>query len=302
LAEPAAISADERYPKRRVRVLGREMAYVEVGSGDPIVLQHGNPTSSYLWRNVIPHLAGRGRCIAPDLIGMGDSDKLEPSGPDRYSFAEHARYFEALLAELDVRERVTLVIHDWGSALGFDWAFRHPEAVRGIAYMEAIVRPLAWSEWPEAARRVFEGFRSPAGEAMVLEQNVFIERVLPGSVLRKLGEAEMAVYRRPFARAGEDRRPTLSWPRQIPLDGEPADVVAVVQRYADWLARSDVPKLFVDADPGAILIGAQREFCRSWPNQTEVRVRGNHFLQEDSPDAIGSAIAQWLRGLSPARA
>jgi haloalkane dehalogenase len=302
LAEPAAISADERYPKRRVRVLGREMAYVEVGSGDPIVLQHGNPTSSYLWRNVIPHLAGLGRCIAPDLIGMGDSDKLEPSGPDRYSFAEHARYFEALLAELDVRERVTLVIHDWGSALGFDWAFRHPEAVRGIAYMEAIVRPLAWSEWPEAARRVFEGFRSPAGEAMVLEQNVFIERVLPGSVLRKLGEAEMAVYRRPFARAGEDRRPTLSWPRQIPLDGEPADVVAVVQRYADWLARSDVPKLFVDADPGAILIGAQREFCRSWPNQTEVRVRGNHFLQEDSPDAIGSAIAQWLRGLSPARA
>ena len=293
----AGISPAERYPKRRAKVLGLEMAYVEVGSGDPIVLQHGNPTSSYLWRNVIPHLAGLGRCIAPDLIGMGDSAKLPESGPDRYTFAEHARYFEALLEELGVRENVTLVIHDWGSAIGFDWARGHPGAVRGIAYMEAIVRPLAWSEWPEAARKVFSGFRSPAGEAMVLEQNVFIERVLPGSVLRKLGDAEMEVYRRPFRDAGEDRRPTLTWPRQIPLDGEPAEVVEVVQRYADWLSQSEVPKLFVDADPGAILIGAQREFCRSWPNQTEVRVRGNHFLQEDSPDEIGRAIASWLRSI-----
>jgi len=294
----SGISPDERYPKRRAKVLGLEMAYVEVGTGDPIVLQHGNPTSSYLWRNVIPHLAGLGRCIAPDLIGMGDSAKLPESGPDRYTFAEHARYFEALLEELGVRENVTLVIHDWGSAIGFDWARGHPGAVRGIAYMEAIVRPLSWSEWPEAARRVFQGFRSPLGEAMVLEQNVFVERVLPGSVLRKLGDAEMEVYRRPFRDAGEDRRPTLTWPRQIPLDGEPAEVVEVVQRYADWLSRSEVPKLFVDADPGAILIGAQREFCRSWPNQTEVRVRGNHFLQEDSPDEIGRAIASWLRSIA----
>ena len=296
--DSAAISAAERYPKRRAKVLGLEMAYVEVGRGDPIVLQHGNPTSSYLWRNVIPHLEGLGRCIAPDLIGMGDSAKLPESGPDRYTFAEHARYFEALLEQLGVRENVTLVIHDWGSALGFDWACRHAGAVRGIAYMEAIVRPLAWSEWPEAARRVFQGFRSPAGEEMVLEQNVFIERVLPSSVLRKLGDAEMEVYRRPFRSAGEDRRPTLTWPRQIPLDGEPAEVVEVVARYADWLSRSEVPKLFVDADPGAILCGAQREFCRSWPNQTEVRVRGNHFLQEDSPDEIGRAIAEWLRGIA----
>jgi haloalkane dehalogenase len=295
----SGISPDERYPKRRAKVLGLEMAYVEVGTGDPIVLQHGNPTSSYLWRNVIPHLAGLGRCIAPDLIGMGDSAKLPESGPGRYTFAEHARYFETLLEQLGVRENVTLVIHDWGSAIGFDWARRHPGAVRGIAYMEAIVRPLSWSEWPEAARRVFQGFRSPAGEAMVLEQNVFVERVLPGSVLRKLGDAEMDVYRRPFRDAGEDRRPTLSWPRQIPLDGEPAEVVEVVQRYADWLSRSEVPKLFVDADPGAILIGAQREFCRSWPNQSEVRVRGNHFLQEDSPAEIGRAIADWIGGLRP---
>ncbi len=296
MADPAtAIPSDERYPKRRASVLGLEMAYVEVGSGDPIVFQHGNPTSSYLWRNVIPHLAGLGRCIAPDLIGMGDSAKLPGSGPDRYTFVEHRRYFDALLEQLGVRENVTLVIHDWGSALGFDWARRHPDALRGIAYMEAIVCPLRWGEWPEAARKVFEGFRSPAGEAMVLEHNLFIERVLPSSVLRVLGDAEMEVYRRPFRTPGEDRRPTLSWPRQIPLDGEPADVVAIVQSYADWLARCDVPKLFIDADPGAILIGAQREFCRSFPNQTEVRVRGSHFIQEDSPDEIGRAIAEWLQ-------
>ncbi|TMA32576.1 MAG: haloalkane dehalogenase [Deltaproteobacteria bacterium] len=294
----SAISAAERYPKRRASVLGLEMAYVEVGSGDPIVLQHGNPTSSYLWRNVIPHLAELGRCIAPDLIGMGDSAKLPGSGPDRYTFAEHRRYFDALLDQLGVRENATLVLHDWGSALGFDWARRHPHAVRGIAYMEAIVRPLTWDEWPEAARKVFQGFRSPAGEAMVLEQNVFIERVLPGSVLRVLGEAEMEVYRRPFRAPGEDRRPTLSWPRQIPLDGEPAEVAAIVSDYAEWLSRCDVPKLFIDADPGAILVGAQREFCRRWPNQSEVRVRGSHFIQEDSPAEIGCAIAEWLRGFS----
>jgi haloalkane dehalogenase len=291
------IPPEERYEKKRISVLGSEMAYVEVGSGDPIVFQHGNPTSSYLWRNVIPHVEGLGRCIAPDLIGMGDSAKLEPSGPDRYTFAEHSRYFDALLEALDVRENVTLVIHDWGSALGFDWARRHPDAVRGIAYMEAIVRPVSWSDWPEAATQVFQGFRSPAGEQMVLENNVFVERVLPGSVLRGLGDAEMEVYRRPFLEKGESRRPTLTWPRQIPIDGEPADVVEIVRRYADWLAQSAVPKLFIDADPGAILIGAQREFCRSWPNQTEVQVAGSHFIQEDSPDAIGRAVADWLKGL-----
>jgi haloalkane dehalogenase len=291
------ISPDERYPKQRAEVLGVEMAYVDVGSGDPIVLQHGNPTSSYLWRNVIPHLEGLGRCIAPDLVGMGDSAKLPGSGPDRYTFAEHRRYWEALLEQLGVRENVTLVIHDWGSALGFDWARRHPDALRGIAYMEAIVRPLTWDEWPEPVRKIFQGFRSPAGEAMVLEKNVFVERVLPGSVLRDLTEAEMAVYRRPFREPGESRRPTLTWPRQIPIEGEPADVVAIAGDYAGWLAKSSVPKLFVDADPGAILIGAQREFCRSWPNQREVRVRGSHFLQEDSPDEIGRAIADWLKGL-----
>jgi len=292
------ISAGE-HPKKKITVMGKTMAYVEMGEGDPIVFQHGNPTSSYLWRNIMPHLTNQGRCIAPDLIGMGDSDKLDDSGPDRYTLLEHREYFDAALAQLGVENNVTFVIHDWGSALGFDWARRHPGRVRGIAYMEAIVRPVAsWDNWPEAARRVFQGFRSPAGEDMVLEKNVFVERVLPGSVLRQLSEEEMAVYRRPFLQAGEDRRPTLTWPRQIPIAGEPAEVVQLVQDYADWLSESDVPKLFINAEPGAILIGAQREFCRSWPAQQEVTVPGNHFLQEDSPDEIGQAISGWLREIT----
>jgi haloalkane dehalogenase len=284
-------------PKAKLTVHGRSMAYVEAGTGDPIVFLHGNPTSSYLWRNVMPHLEGLGRCIAPDLIGMGDSGKLQPSGPDSYRFVEHRHYLDGLLAALGVCERVTVVGHDWGSALGFDWANRHRSAIKGLAYMEAIVRPLAWTEWPEPIRKLFQGFRSEAGEAMVLEKNVFVERVLPGSVLRGLSDEEMAVYRRPYLEPGEARRPTLSWPRQIPLGGEPADVLAIVQAYADWLSRSEMPKLFVNAEPGAILLGAQREFCRAWPNQTEVTVKGSHFIQEDSPAEIGQAIADWYRKL-----
>lgn len=290
------ISARE-HPKKNITVKGKTMTYVEMGEGDPIVFQHGNPTSSYLWRNVMPHLQDQGRCIAIDLIGMGESDKLEDSGPDRYTLFEHREYFDAALETLEVRDNVTFVIHDWGSALGFDWANRHRGAVMGIAYMEGIVRPVSWDDWPEAARAVFQGFRSAAGEDMVLEKNIFVEKVLPGSILRDLTDEEMAVYRRPFINPGEDRRPTLTWPRQIPIEGEPAEVVELVQSYADWLAQSDVPKLFINADPGAILIGPQREFCRSWPNQTEITVAGNHFLQEDSPDEIGQAIALWRNKL-----
>ena len=273
------------------------MAYVEVGQGSPIVLLHGNPTSSYLWRNVIPHVEELGRCIAPDLIGMGDSAKLEPSGPERYRFVEHRRFLDALLDALDVRENVTFVIHDWGSALGFDWAKRHPERVKGIAYTEALVQPMSWDAWPRVVRAVFEGFRSPAGEKMVLEQNVFVEGVLPGALLRKLSTEEMDVYRRPYIEPGESRRPTLTWPREIPIEGEPKDVCEIIATYGKWLAGSEIPKLFVNADPGAILRGPQREFCRSWPNQTEVTVVGTHFIQEDSPDELGQAIASWLRGL-----
>jgi haloalkane dehalogenase len=283
--------------KAFVDVMGQRMAYTEAGdpNGAPIVFLHGNPTSSYLWRNVWPHLREMGRIIVPDLIGMGDSDKLPNSGPDRYRFVEHRDYLDGLLAALGVTENVTLVIHDWGSALGFDWARRHPGAVAGICYMEGIVRPVQWSEWSPQATPVFQGFRSDAGEVMVLEKNVFVEKVLPGSVLRGLSEAEMAVYRRPFAEAGEDRRPTLTWPRQIPIEGEPEDVVQIVQDYADWIKDAAFPKLFINAEPGAILIGAQRDFCRTWPNQREVTVKGSHFIQEDSPHQIGAALVDWMQ-------
>ncbi len=286
------------HPRKKVEVLGKQMAYVEMGQGDPIVFLHGNPTSSYLWRNIMPLLADQGRCIAPDLIGMGDSDKLEDSGPERYRYVEHRQYLDALLDALGVEQRVTLVIHDWGSALGFDWAQRHPQAVIGIAYMEAIVRPMGWNEWPEPIRDLFRAFRSDAGEEIVLQKNVFVDRVLPGSVLRGLTAPEMDVYRAPFQHPGEDRRPTLTWPRQIPLDGEPDDVSAIVAGYAEWLQTSPVPKLFINAEPGAILVDDMREFCRRWPNQSEVTVPGSHFIQEDSPTEIGGAIASWRREIS----
>ena len=282
--------------KKTVDVLGRQIAYHARGEGQPIVFLHGNPTSSYLWRDVIPELEGSGRLIAPDLIGMGDSEKLPDPGPDTYTFATHRDFVGGFIdAVIGKAEPVVLVVHDWGSALGFDWANRHRERVRGIAYMEAIVRPIAgWEEWSAAATPVFQGFRSEKGEAMILERNLFVERVLPGSVLRKFTEAEMAEYRRPFLRP-EDRWPTLTWPRQIPISGQPADVVAIVEAYARWMAQNELPKLFVNADPGAILIGAPREFCRSWKNQTEVTVAGSHFIQEDSGPAIGRAVAAWLK-------
>jgi haloalkane dehalogenase len=288
-----AISAVDPYERRRVDVLDSHMAYVDVGVGDPIVLMHGNPTSSYLWRNVIPQLDGVGRCLAPDLIGMGRSGK---AAGGRYRLADHARYLDAWLETLDLR-RVTLVVHDWGSALGFHWARRHVDRIRALVYMEAIVRPVTWAEWPDDARKIFQALRSPAGEEMILVKNVFVERILPASVLRGLTPEEMERYREPFSEPGEERRPTLTWPREIPIEGEPADVVDLVRQYATWLGGSALPKLFVNADPGSILVGAQRDFCRSWPNQQEVTVKGRHFLQEDSPVEIGQAIARFLGGL-----
>ncbi len=291
------ISAEEIYQKKKISINGKQMAYVDEGSGDPIVFLHGNPTSSYLWRNIIPYLTPHGRCLAPDLIGMGDSEKLDNSGPDSYRFVEHREYLDEFLEKVGVTENLVLVIHDWGSALGFDWANRHRDAMQGIAYMEAIVRPLVWDDWPEAATGIFQGFRSDAGENMILDKNIFVERVLPGSVLRGLTEAEMAVYRRPYLEPGESRRPTLTWPRQIPIEREPDDVVHIVADYAVWLKDSELPKLLVKAEPGSILIGDQLAFCRRWKNQQEVTVAGSHFIQEDSPDEIGQALADFVTGL-----
>ena len=270
------------------------MAYVETGEGDPIVFLHGNPTSSFLWRKVIPPLADLGRCIAPDLIGMGDSDKLVESGPDSYRFVEHRRYLDALLDDLGITHEVTLVIHDWGSALGFDWARRHQDRVKGIAYMEALVGPLSWDDWPEGARSIFRGFRSEAGEEMVLQKNYFVERVLPASVLTPLAPEVLDEYRRPFLEPGESRRPTLTWPREIPFDGHPADVHEMVAAYHRWLASSPIPKLFVNAEPGFFSRGIA-EATSGWTNQEKVTVPGHHFVQEDSGEQVGAAIAAWLR-------
>jgi haloalkane dehalogenase len=288
------ISAEPLAELRMTAVLDSHMTHVEVGAGDPIVFLHGNPTSSYLWRNVMPHVESLGRCLAPDLIGMGGSG---PAEGGRYRFEDHRRYLDAWLEALGVTGNVTLVLHDWGSGLGFDWARRHRDALKGIAYMEAIVMPVEWSDWPEAARSIFQAMRSEAGEEIVLEKNVFVERILPSAVIRDLTEEEMAVYRRPFLEPGESRRPTLSWPREIPIDGEPADMLKIVADYAGWLSKSDVPKLFVDADPGSILTGRQRDFARKWPNQREVSVAGRLFVQEDSPHEIGAAIRDWLGDL-----
>ena len=291
------ISDQMPYQKHFQDVDGKRIAYVDEGEGDPIVLLHGNPTSSYLWRNVIPELVGSGRVIAPDLIGQGDSEKLSASdGPGRYGFLTAYHYLDGLLAALGLDRNVTLVVHDWGSGLGFHWASQHPDAVKAIAYMEAIVMPMTWDDWPEAARGIFQGFRSGKGEDLILKRNMFVEAVLPGSVLRGLTDVEMAHYRRPFE-LEEDRRPTLNWPREIPMEGEPPEMIRLVENYGRWLAASPVPKLFVNAEPGSILIGRQREFCRSWPNQTEVTVKGSHFLQEDSPVEIGQAVARWLAAL-----
>jgi haloalkane dehalogenase len=283
--------------KQSKTVNGKQMAYHDTGAGDAVVFLHGNPTSSYLWRDIVPHVSGHARCVVPDLIGQGDSDKLDNPGADSYTFAEHREYLDGLLDQLDLGDNVTFVVHDWGSALGFDWANRHRDRVAGLVYMEAIVRPVTWDEWPESAVGIFQALRSEAGEEMVLTKNLFVEAILPASIMRTLSDEEMNEYRRPFTNTGEDRRPTLTWPRQIPLDGEPADVVEIVQSYADWLSTSDVPKLFINAEPGTILTGPQREFARTWPNQTETTVAGRHFIQEDSADEIGGAIAGWLPNL-----
>lgn len=283
--------------KRTAEIDGIAMAYVDEGEGAPVLFLHGNPTSSYLWRNVMPHVAAPGRrLIAPDLVGMGDSDKLPEPGPDRYSFVEHRHYLDRLIEQIiGPAEAVTLVVHDWGSALGFHWTRRNPDHVRGIAFMEAIVAPCPdWDHFPESAREIFQGFRSPAGEDLILKKNLFVEAVLPGSILRKLTDEEMAEYRRPFAEPGEDRRPTLSWPRQLPIAGEPKETVAIVADYAAWLPHTAFPKLFINAEPGALVWDALSHAIMGWDNLDHVTVPGIHFIQEDSPDEIGRAIADWM--------
>ena len=293
--EMTKISAREP-EKKNINVLGKKMTYVDKGEGDPIIFQHGNPASSYLWRNIIPYLENQGRCIAIDLIGMGDSDKLTDNGNNTYSYHIQKQYFDKCLEELEIKENITFVIHDWGSALGFNWAYEHQESVKGVCYMEAIVKKISWEDWPKDAKSIFQGFRSDAGEDLILKKNLFIEGVLPNAIIRNLTETEMDIYRKPFLKE-IDRRPTLDWPRQIPINNEPEDVCKIVDDYSSWMSINEIPKLFINADPGSILTGKQREFCRKWKNQQELTVKGNHFIQEDSPNEIGEAISKWYRNL-----
>ncbi|HIK97406.1 MAG TPA: haloalkane dehalogenase [Gammaproteobacteria bacterium] len=283
--------------KQKISINNKNIAYAESGSGDPIIFLHGNPTSSYLWRNITPHLESQGRCICIDLIGMGDSDKLDNPDENSYQFEEHYHYVNAAIESLTNGENTTFVIHDWGSALGFNWCYHNPDSVKGIAYMEAIVKEMTWEDWRDEAKGIFQGFRSDAGESLILEKNYFVERVLPGSIIRRLRDEEIEEYRRPFLNPGEDRRPTLSWPREIPIEGQPANVCKIVNQYAEWMQTNDIPKLFINAEPGAITTGRIRDFCRSWKNQTEVTVKGIHFIQEDSPDDIGKAISTWYKNI-----
>ena len=284
------IASTDPFSRKKIAILDSEMAYIDEGQGDPIVFLHGNPTSSYLWRNIIPHLMELGRCLAPDLIGMGDSGK-----PDlEYRFKDHSKFLDEWFSRLNLDSNVTLVVHDWGSALAFDWAFRHPASVKAFVYMEAVVQTIRWENWPEKALEIFQAIRSSAGEELVLERNLFIERILPGSIIRKLSDDEMEIYRRPF-QSPASRRPTLTWPREIPIEGEPPDVNKLVNEYSRWMAGNEIPKLFINAEPGAILTGEQREFCRTWKNQKEITVKGIHFIQEDSTDEIAEGIAEFLK-------
>lgn len=291
----ANFSSEFKYIKKYLEVYGKRMAFVNEGEGDPTVFLHGNPTSSYLWRNIMPYAEGSGRVIAPDLIGMGDSEKLDNPGTNSYTFQEHAKYLYKLFEKLDLNN-VNLVVHDWGSALGFNWTRLNPSKVKSIIYMEAITSPIeSWEDWPENARNIFQAFRSDAGEELVLEKNMFVERILAGD--GALSEEEMKVYLKPFKNPGEDRRPTLTWPRQIPIAGEPEDVVKIASDYEKFLSSSNIPKLFINADPGSILVGKQREKVRLWPNQKEVTVKGGHFIQEISPNEIGEHIKEFLSSL-----
>lgn len=283
------IGAADPHPRRRVKVLDTEIEYVDTGRGDPIVFLHGNPTYSYQWRNIIPYVSKLGRCLAPDLVGMGRSG-MSPTRS--YRFVDQARYLDAWFEALELTRNVILVLHDWGGAIGFYRTLRFPEQVQAVAYFEAIVQERHWADFPPDSP--FPALRSDKGEHMVLEENFFVEVMLPRGILRKLSREEMDAYRAPYQDRVR-RLPTLVWPREVPIDGEPADVVAIVKDYGKFMATSPIPKLFILGEPGAIFVGKAREFPGTWRNQREIMVKGIHHLQEDSPAEIGSALAGFVQ-------
>jgi haloalkane dehalogenase len=286
-----------KYKKKYIQVKNKSMAYVDEGEGNTFLFLHGNPTSSFLWRNIAPHVEDIGRVVIPDLIGMGDSEKLDGVDNESYKYHGQYGYLTELLDNLDLGNNIHLIIHDWGSAMGFQFARENSERVKSITYMEAIVMPLTWEQWPDAATKIFQLFRSDAGEELVLEKNFFVERILLADSATGYTDEEKAEYIRPFFNEGEDRRPTLTWPRQIPLDGEPNEVVEEVRKNAEFHKDSEIPKLFINANPGSILVGEQREFARTWKNQTEITVNGNHFIQEDSSEEIGTSLREFTKDL-----
>ena len=286
-----------KYTKKYAEINNKKMAYIDEGNGDTFLFLHGNPTSSYLWRNIAPHVEDMGRVVIPDLIGMGDSEKLDGVDNEGYKYHGQYGYLTGLLDTLELGNDIHLIIHDWGSAMGFQFARENPDRVKSITYMEAIVMPLTWEQWPDAATKIFQLFRSDAGEELVLEKNFFVERILLADSATGYTDEEKAEYIRPFLEEGEDRRPTLTWPRQIPLDGEPNAVVEEVRKNAEFHKDSEIPKLFINANPGSILVGEQREFARTWKNQTEITVSGNHFIQEDSSEEIGTALRDFVKAL-----
>jgi len=290
--EQSVIHNTNSHQRKSVKVLDSEISYVDTGEGDPIVFLHGNPTSSYLWRNIIPYLSPYGRCLAPDLVGMGQSGK---SPSQTYRFIHHVHYMDEWFKALNLKN-IILVLHDWGSAIGFYWAYRHPEQIKGIAYMEAIVQPRQWNDFPNGRDAIFRALRSEKGEEMIFDHNFFVETILQKSIIRKLTDEEMNEYRKPF-QTRKSRLPTLVFPRELPIEGEPADVTAIVNEYADWLSKSSLPKLLISAQPGALLTGGSLEFCRNWPNQKEVTVKGIHYIQEDSPSEIGIALKEFVLAL-----
>ena len=286
-----------KYTKKYAEINNKKMAYIDEGNGDTFLFLHGNPTSSYLWRNIAPHVEDMGRVVIPDLIGMGDSEKLDGVDNEGYKYHGQYGYLTGLLDTLELGNDIHLIIHDWGSAMGFQFARENPDRVKSITYMEAIVMPLTWEQWPDAATKIFQLFRSDAGEELVLEKNFFVERILLADSATGYTDEEKAEYIRPFLKEGEDRRPTLTWPRQIPLDGNPNVVVEEVRKNAEFHKDSEIPKLFINANPGSILVGEQREFARTWKNQTEITVSGNHFIQEDSSEEIGTALRDFVKAL-----
>ena len=284
--------------KKYIEIAGKKMAVIDEGSGEPIVFLHGNPTSSYLWRNIAPNFKETNRIIVPDLMGMGDSEKLDGIDNPSYNLMGHYDFLDQLLEKLEIGNNIHFVIHDWGCALGMIYARLNSEKIKSITFMEGIAIPLTWEKWPEIARKIFSLFRSDAGEELVLEKNFFVERLLLTDPISPMSEEDKKEYLRPYIDAGESRRPTLTWPRNIPLDGkEPIETLEAVKANSEFHSSSSIPKLFINADPGLLLVGEQREEIRSWKNLEEVTVKGNHFIQEDSPEEITNHLKSFINKL-----